>query len=470
MSPKNSVTLDINYPLYTAQFTDSETLLVAGGGGEGNNGIPNKISSVSIDLDNAQSPLKVTGDFEFPGQNDSPTAIAAAKGTILVGVNESTKSIEAGTNRSLRKFEYSGIGQLKKSEKKESPFNFEKSIDVLNSKDFNDYIKLIALAKDASVAAVVSSKIPSSVQIINPETLEVKETVEEDKEIRDIGISPDGKKIAYITENSIVVLQDGEALTLTYNKFTSNYSLTKLKWATDNKLIIGVNLKNKAGVLLLESQLTTDEATKEPILKTKKARVFSNKFQKITGMDVVNDSFVVCTGNDNSITICDLDDFATLKRLEKVHTFAITKVVFSPNGKYIASVSAASTINVYKVPENIRVRYTNYYWALFFLLLAFAGYWVKQNVPREKFLAVTAYLDQLVDGEFSEDDPRRAYLSTQPIESTVTATSVVVVEEDTVIEEGDIVKVRTQSFIVDEEELEEKVEEKLSEKIGGSLL
>lgn len=46
MGGRFSATLDVGYPIYAAKFINNKTVLVAGGGGEGNNGIPNKITAV----------------------------------------------------------------------------------------------------------------------------------------------------------------------------------------------------------------------------------------------------------------------------------------------------------------------------------------------------------------------------------------------------------------------------------------
>lgn len=42
-TPKDSATLDVGYPVFAAKFLSDERLVIAGGGGEGKNGIKNKI-------------------------------------------------------------------------------------------------------------------------------------------------------------------------------------------------------------------------------------------------------------------------------------------------------------------------------------------------------------------------------------------------------------------------------------------
>jgi prolactin regulatory element-binding protein len=45
----NGRTLNVGYPVFTSKFTNDDTLIVAGGGGEGKNGIRNKFVSSNTD-------------------------------------------------------------------------------------------------------------------------------------------------------------------------------------------------------------------------------------------------------------------------------------------------------------------------------------------------------------------------------------------------------------------------------------
>lgn len=39
--------LQLDYPLFVAEFLDKDHVIVGGGGGEGNHGIPNKLVSIA---------------------------------------------------------------------------------------------------------------------------------------------------------------------------------------------------------------------------------------------------------------------------------------------------------------------------------------------------------------------------------------------------------------------------------------
>lgn len=411
-----SLKLDVGYPLYGAAFATDHSLVVTGGGGEGNNGIANKMSSVGI----KQDKLIVTDDYEFAGVNDSPTALALEKGTLLVSLNAASSKLKQGENDHLKKYKFNAD--------EEHNFELIKAVNLLQSKDPLDYIKAIVLSKDASMALVLNATTPPSLKLIDVDTMEVKQVLSKDEEdeIRDIAISPSGNAVAYITEKKLVLHNLETKESWEHERFTSNYLLTKVELIEDEAAIIGINLKNKAGILLLESRVVFEDQGLKPrrILKTKKARVITDKVTKITALDVsLSGQIVAIAGNDNSITIADLDDFSTCKCYPKVHTFAITKITVSPNGEYVASVSAASTISVIKLPSNIRAKYTLLKWAAVILIISFVVNFIRQNITDEQFNTFNRFMHDLFDdGSYTpeEFEALRSSLSSQQAAITET--------------------------------------------------
>jgi prolactin regulatory element-binding protein len=384
-----SISLDVGYPLYGAQYVDPHSVVVTGGGGEGNNGIPNKITHLSI----KESGLNIVDEFEFPGGSDSPTAMDLRNCVLVVSMNESSANVKKGENKHLKKYIF--------DKDQEKNFKFVDSSDVEESKDPNDYLKAVILSNDGSLTLTLNSKVPSTLRLINTESLKVEHTIEDEKEIKDIAFSPSSKSIAYVTETSLVLYNIHTKEIFKHDRFTTNYSLTKLRFIEDDKIVCAVNLKNKAGVLLLESHLIPDEENPSKlILKTKKAKVFTSKFNKITGFDIFKDSLAAVAGNDNSISLVDLDDFTQCKRYEKVHTFAITKVAFSPDGTSVVSVSAASTVSVIRVPENIKVRYTSIKWTFYILMFAVVFSYLKNQITDDQWNAVNNLAHELFDDGF----------------------------------------------------------------------
>lgn len=405
-----SLRLDVGYPLYGAQYVDSNAIVVTGGGGEGNNGIPNKISHIAI----KGGKLEVVDEYEFQGATDSPTSLDIVKDTLIVSVNSTSENVKKGNNKHLQRYSF--------NKDEEKNFKFDLSVDLEKSKDPNEYQKVVVLSRDGKQVLALSSKTPSTLRLVDSETLTLRRTFVEEKEIKDANLSPSGKAVAYITDTKLVLHNLETNETYEHNRFTSNYVLSKVKLLSDKKIIVGVNLKNKAGILLLESNLIKDEEKdNQLVLKTKKARVVTDKVKKITGLDIYSDKLAAIAGNDNSITIVDLQDFTLCKIYPKVHSFAITKVVFAPDGKTVASVSAASTLSVITIPDNIAVKYTGLKWTAYILLVALFISFVKRQVPDEQWTAVNVFIHELFDdGQIDPEEYERLSLSWESAEAAKT--------------------------------------------------
>lgn len=357
----------IGYPVYGAKFLNNRMLLIAGGGGEGNNGIPNKLTVLRIDFAKKKV-IKRFREITLDDDDDSPTTLDVANDTILLGCNENSEKIKKGEgNRHLRKFLFEN-----------EHLKFVAGIDFDRSKQPDDYTKLIYLSRDGSVGAVASSAIPTVIRIIDPKELTEKYEIETGHEVKDMHFAPDGKVISYITTSTLEVISivTGRFI-IRKTDFDPNYSLSKIKFLTDDVVLIAAALKKGNGIVMIRISLRSGSAT---VLKTK---LITNKFKGVTAMDVdQKNELAVLAGSDNSLSIVKLRDLSLAKTFKQVHTFAITRVSFSPDSRLIASVSAASTVHVVKVPENF-AHSTSIWSKLWKLLLNFV------------FVALVAFLAQI---------------------------------------------------------------------------
>lgn len=334
-----TVVVDIGYPLYCTNFIGENTILVGGGGGEGDNGIPNKLTSVVLSEINGLN-LKIKDEYDVGNNDDSPTAMDANMDVILLGCNENSKKIEqTKENNHLRQFTFNSSGEI----------TFVKTANIYDVEDVNDYIKIIVLSKDSTVAAVASSKLPTTVKILDIGTLSVRYEVDIRHELKDMDFSPNGKLFAYITKSSLEIVSPVTGSTIVRKTdFSKDIILSKFKFLRDDIIIIVGSSKESKGLYALKILLKNGTPT---LLKQKS---LSKNVKNIVSMDISNErDIAVLATNNNSIILLNLESLFIIYTFKEIHNFVITDIVISPNSDYIASVSVANTLHLIKVPKNI---------------------------------------------------------------------------------------------------------------------
>lgn len=327
----NNWSLNLGYPVYGAAFVNDHTVIVAGGGGDGNNGIPNKMTAILIQPGNEKKPIKRYRELTLNDNEDSVMSLDVGNGTILTGINESSPMMAKGVNKHLRKFKFEN-----------EHLKFVESVQIHPNTNSTIYQKLTAVSQDGSVGVIVMSDIPSSIYIVESVgDLEEKFKIVTDGDVKDITISQDGKLMCYITSNvfEVISLITGRSVFKTKLQFL----MSKVRFLNNNEVIISGS-KNKDAFIAKFSISSSKVIQQKVIMKSMKG---------ITSMDVnVNNNLTVLATSNYSLLLVRTSDFKVVKILNKVHEFAITKVVFSENGKYIASCSAANTVNIVEVPDN----------------------------------------------------------------------------------------------------------------------
>ncbi|KAL2710274.1 putative guanine nucleotide-exchange factor SED4 [Kluyveromyces marxianus] len=366
-----STIYNIGYPIYGAKFLNDSTLLVAGGGGEGNNGIPNKISALKIDFTKKKI-VKRFRELSLDDKDDSPTTLDCSNNVILVGCNEGSEKIKSGQgNNHLRKYVYHN-----------EHLKFVASIDLDGSTKPEDYTKLTCISSDASVAAIASSKVPTIIRIVNPANLRETYEVETGNDVKDLHFSPDGKVLSYITASTLEVMSvvTGNFI-VRKTDFDSNWTMSKIRFIDQDNVIIAATLTKGTGIVLIKVSL------KSGVAKVVKSKLITNKFKGATSLDVdPSGRLVAIAGNENSVVVVTLRNLRVVKFMKQVHSFAITRLVFSPDSKLLASVSAANTVHILKIPptlatsqslmESTMVFFTN---AIIMAIVAALAYYGKEH-------------------------------------------------------------------------------------------
>lgn len=329
---------DIGYPIYGARFLRKDMLLVAGGGGVGVPDVPNKLTALRINFDKKKV-LKRYREITLDSSDDCPSNLDVAQQLILMGCNEGSEKIQAtGQNHHLRKFMF-----------QDEHLKFMGAIDFNGSTDPQEYTKLICIARDTTIAAIASSRIPTVIRIIDPQDMTEKYEIEVGREVRDLHFSPDGKVMAYVTPSSleIVSVVTGRFI---YRKtdFSPNWYLSRVRFINDNELVLATTISGKNSISLTKFVLQNDKVS---ILMSK--QVFKN-YKAITAMEVNHDGSVIAMAtDDNSLALIKSKNLSVLKLVNKIHTDTITRVAFSPASEYVVSVSTDCNIRIYKLPANL---------------------------------------------------------------------------------------------------------------------
>ncbi|CDK28993.1 unnamed protein product [Kuraishia capsulata CBS 1993] len=322
---------DVGYPVYGAKFLNEDTLLITGGGGEGNNGIPNKLTALKVDFSRPKA-LKKFRELSLLDNEDSPMSLDASKGVIILGVNQDSASIKNGTNKHFRKFIYSNE-HLKAVD----------SAQISDSRVSTEYQKLTVLTPDGAKAVIAMSKDPSTIYVVDTNDLDVQFEIKASGDVKDICISPDGKVACYITASTLETVSTVTGRTVLKHDSFPEFALGKVAFLDNNTILIAGVLKQGGGVVLAEFSI--------PKSAVVKSRVVSKKLKGITSMDVSH-GLVALAGSDTSITIVRATSLKIISTTSQVHNFAITKITFSSDGTYLASVSAANTVNIILIPKN----------------------------------------------------------------------------------------------------------------------
>lgn len=329
MAKLKGYTLDIGYPVYGAKFVNNKTLIVAGGGGEGKNGVPNKLTAILVQPDHKKKPLKRYRELLLNEEEDCPMSLDVNSNVILMGVNENSEMIKRGVNKHLRKFKFVN-----------DHLKFVESCQIHPEANPQQYQKITCLSNDGSLGVIAMSDNPSSIYIVDTsEDLEERFKIVTNGDVKDVNISPDGKLMCYITSSHLEAISTITGRSVF--KTDIDFHMTKVSFYDNNIVVIAGS--DKSGIVVAHYSIAKSQVVKKSI-------VYRN-LKGVTSMDVNHtNGLIALSGSDCSLMLVRFKDLKLLKKVNKVHNFAITKVTSSEDGHYIASVSAADTVSVMIVP------------------------------------------------------------------------------------------------------------------------
>lgn len=394
MSAKKSAEINTGFPIYGIKFINNKTVLAVGGGGEGNNGIPNKITAVrcSFNVKDKNRKIQKFREITLPNNEDSPMCIETGRTSsdegrycIFVGCNQSTQLIKSmNMNNNLRKYAFTDEEHLRFVD----AVQFEDTVPI---EYVGEYPKIISLSPESEVGAMMTSKVPSEILAFNPESLELVSRVRPSvpSEVKDFQVSPyDAGKTLALTTSSLVETVDissGNVISSSSkaDKKTvstlGKYFLSKVRYVSENRLVLTGAFKSGKGSAILEYDTKTNKIVKESTVSKKMKGIVAIDYSPVQGL-------IAVAGNDFTITLIRQSDFKIITTISKLHKFAITSLSFSPNGKKLATGSASNTLNVLPIPTNY-ARGTSFFSFIFqffilSILVGVVGFFLQQAHER----------------------------------------------------------------------------------------
>ncbi|EPS39651.1 hypothetical protein H072_6562 [Dactylellina haptotyla CBS 200.50] len=405
MAAPNTSKLTLKYPLFCAEYLDEKTLLIAGGGGESRSGVENGIQLI----DTSAETLTVKSSLLLPRNEDAvmSCAILPSKQAVLAGINQTTSTLQSGTNTHFRTFRISD----------ETPEVKEISArEYFRPKAWDDVYQRVTKSSPSGRYAAIASSVPlvrgegtygGEVVVLSVDEkgfAVLIDRVVNESEIVDVDIIPAtdsdeiSKKVEYVaysTPSSVYIRKitpsglEAEKLVYTLpgapkagSSSRTKPQIRSTKLLSPTLFLLLINLPYRSGVEL--QLVSVPLGNQSSVLESHKYHppsAFRAGISAATAMDVLvlpensisadSSSQQVALGIASAdllviVTILDVSwaiagekkkvhdaKFRHFKQLPTVHFFPATKIAFSPlpadkakKELQLASVSASNTLVV----------------------------------------------------------------------------------------------------------------------------
>ncbi|KAK9464783.1 hypothetical protein V1512DRAFT_86024 [Lipomyces arxii] len=341
MAGKNdgdSFGLEIGYPVYAAAFASDGRLLVAGGGGEGKNGIANKISVLDVNIDERK--ITVAGEKVLSKDEDLPMSLDITNtGVIATGINSASAKIKTGTNEHLRLFKLESDNRIES----------QSQTQLFTSRQPDEYQKCTRFSQAGTLLAVASSGGTLHTLAFPSLQPQFAPMADDTDEVQDVDFSFDEKLLAYTTPTSVTLLSalTGEMITQQFPP--PAMSFRGVRFAGES-LIVVANHARKRGASLLKLTLPADiYLTKQQSLPpARTVRALHTGIKAVTALDCL-DGLAVVAGADMSISVVRVDTLREIKTVHNAHAFPVTCVAINPAGTCVATTSVAQSVVLLKL-------------------------------------------------------------------------------------------------------------------------
>ncbi|KAJ1765653.1 hypothetical protein IW140_006407 [Coemansia sp. RSA 1813] len=334
-------TENVGFPIGCIGVTQSNEIVLGGGGGTGRSGVRNK--------------LVLTHELELSSEEDAPTCLATnPKGkTIISSINRSDDDIKEGLNKNCRVFTVT-----KKS------INAGKVANTICSTSDYDYQKSITF--DPSGKLVASGSTDGTLAVLQyPSLHPAFPFVDAANEINDVCFNAEGKWLSVVTNDELKILtaKTGALVQTIDNPHTSSGQPAVFRFARfgSEKGALRFNTGAKSSATKLKDALYTvlnTKTRKQAYIAVWNTRTWKRIATRpvcnsaITTFAISSDGTLLAFATASlQIGICDAHSLRVLARIQNAHGFAITALAFDNTGKHLISGSADETCQIIRIPD-----------------------------------------------------------------------------------------------------------------------
>ncbi|KAF9436548.1 hypothetical protein BGZ76_003636 [Entomortierella beljakovae] len=316
----------VGIPIFGAQFTIDDNLIIAGGGGASRTGVQNKI--IIYKINTASQTLDTLVEKILSRDEDAPMSICAhpEEPALVCGINSEISKIEKGENENCR------------------------SKGTLVSRDQEDYQRVVRFNSDGSLLATGGTD--GVFAIIKYPSLVAAFPITQFKghSILDLDFSEDGEHIAVVSTQNlwIVSAKTGRVLEVITNPVLNKrkvFEFRKCRFGTGmyaNVLYTVVNGgKNSRPFICMWNTATWT-----------RIRTLTVGAKPVTALAISHDGRLLALGSaDLSIRICSSKTLKVLMTVPKAHDFPVTGLAFNKDSTVLVSGSVDTTCRVVAIPK-----------------------------------------------------------------------------------------------------------------------
>ncbi|KAG0746484.1 hypothetical protein G6F57_008504 [Rhizopus arrhizus] len=330
---------ELDFSAYSLAFNSENVLFVGGGDGVNHSGVKNQLVSFTIDKENKK--LTRVDSLLLSEKGDCPISITCHPQLPLLaaGINSSKDNSKQENNLNCKLFQT-----------KDNKITLKQQISASQSKLTAEYQqKVIRYSKWGNYLVTAFSD--GKVSVLNTKDWTLAFPVLQFKNLQDVDFDSKEEHMAIATLNSLTIIsikEKGRVIQVIdspkLNKQTS-CEIRAVRYATLNEqetLYAVVNSTSKGHGFICAWKLLIGQ--EYPVIKPRTASVSRKNITRFSVSP--NGDILAFVPNDFSIHLIDVQTFKPLLKVNQAHRFAITDLVFSHSGEYLATSGADNQCKV----------------------------------------------------------------------------------------------------------------------------